>query len=134
MITIPDALWRKFDRSLDAAGVAGGEHRAFRKWLRYYLDFCSKYKHGYADAASIPPFLEKLKSKRQRPAAREQAEKSVAIYQAMVRDADKERRLSRSKPVRGGETVNTEHGGGGRESVDIQRPTSTWRQGGRVLE
>lgn len=108
MIRVPDRLWRKFDEYLADAGVPGQEHRAYRKWLRYYLDFCSKYRHAYGEASSVPLFLAKLKSKRQGPAAREQAAKSVAIYQRMVRDADRERREARPKPVKGEGRSNTE--------------------------
>ncbi len=104
MIKVPDALWGKFDRFLDAENVPEGERRAFKKWLRIYLDFCQKNKHGYADAGSIPPFIAKLKSKRQVPATREQAARSVGIYQKMIRDADGERRQARLRPL-GGEVV-----------------------------
>ena len=71
MIKVPDALWRKFERYLAAADVPRREHGNYRKWLRLYLDFCSKYRYEYANADSIPPFLEKLASKRQDSAGRE---------------------------------------------------------------
>ena len=103
MIQVPDALWRKFEHFLDAECIPGGKRGAFKKWVRFYLDFCSKYKHEYASAESIPPFLEKLKSKRQGAAAREQAARAVAIYHRMVQDADGERRYAVPLPVGGGE-------------------------------
>ena len=90
MIKVTDALWRKFDRYLAAADIPRHEHANYRKWLRFYLDFCSKYRHEYANADSVPPFLEKLASKRQDSAAREQAGESVSIYHKMVRDADRQ--------------------------------------------
>ena len=101
MIKVPDALWRKFERYLSAADVLRHEHGNYRKWLRFYLDFCSKYRYEYANADSIPPFLEKLASKRQDSIAREQAGKSVSIYHMMVRDADDKRRQTGSRPVCG---------------------------------
>ena len=101
MIKVPDALWRKFERYLAAGQVPTEEQGAYRKWLQYFLDFCSKYKHEYADVGSIPPFLEKLKSKRQGPAARGQAAKSVAIYHRMVGDADEERQRAKRMTVAG---------------------------------
>jgi hypothetical protein len=94
MMTVPDELWVKFERYLTAASVAAGEWNAYKKWLRFYLDFCHEYKHEYADARSIEPFLEILKSKRRRLASREQAGKAVALYLQMVGDADATRRGS----------------------------------------
>jgi hypothetical protein len=53
MLKAPEALWRKFDKWLSTRGVPVKEQAAYRKWLRYYLDFCHKYGHlseepGYA--------------------------------------------------------------------------------------
>jgi len=38
-----------------------------RKWLRYYLDFCRKYGHGYLEEQSLALFAEKLLDKGQCP-------------------------------------------------------------------
>ena len=45
--------------------VAERERAAFRKWVRFYLDFGSKYGHAARDAASLGLFIDKLRSKRQ---------------------------------------------------------------------
>lgn len=119
MINVPDVLWRKFEGFLDAESVPAGERGAFKKWLRFYLDFCHKYGHAYADAESLPPFLDKLSSKRQEPAALEQAARSVAIYHNMVRDADRERREAIPPAV--GEEVFADKGD---RTSDRQRSTS----------
>jgi mannose/cellobiose epimerase-like protein (N-acyl-D-glucosamine 2-epimerase family) len=49
-------------------------------WLRYYLDFCQKYQHPYADDTSLELFLKKLKQKNQPDDQRAQAQKAVQIY------------------------------------------------------
>ncbi len=37
----------------------------YKKWLRYYLDFCLKYHHKTANKGSFAPFVQKLKNKNQ---------------------------------------------------------------------
>ena len=36
---------------------APGRYGNCKKWLRYYLDFCKKYNHSYAEAKSDPSHL-----------------------------------------------------------------------------
>jgi len=84
VITGPEALWRKFDARLAARNVPEGERAGYRKWLRYYLDFCHKYGHTYATPESLPPFLTKLASKRQTKAQCGQAEAAVRLYYGML--------------------------------------------------
>jgi len=36
----------------------------YRKWLRYYLDFCQKYGFRQSDTKSLPHFIKKLKEKK----------------------------------------------------------------------
>jgi integron integrase len=136
MVKVPDKLWAKFERCLMAEGVAENEWGEHRKWLRYYLDFCHKYKHGYADAGSLEPFLEKLKSKRQRPARREQAGRAVSIYLRMVREADREREMGRGEggKVKGEEPSREamdEGGGRGISGTTGASPVEAGVEGGR---
>ena len=84
MITGPEALWRKFEARLAARNVPEEERAEYRKWLRYYLDFRHKYKHPYASAESLPPFLAKLASKRQTESQCRQAEAAVRLYHGML--------------------------------------------------
>ena len=79
MITGPEALWRKFDARLAARNVPEGERAGYRKWLRYYLDFCHKNGHACASPESLPPFLTKLASKRQTETQCGQAEAAVWV-------------------------------------------------------
>jgi hypothetical protein len=48
------------DAFLDAArgrGVAAGEVWEYVKWLRYYLDFCEKYRHEALDRDALQAFI-----------------------------------------------------------------------------
>ena len=56
MLKVPVALTQKYDRLLVNSDIAPREYPACRKWLRFYLDFCKKYGHGYADDDSLPLF------------------------------------------------------------------------------
>ena len=60
MRKIPDGLWTVFDREMEAASVPLEQRQDYRKWLRYYLDFCGKYGHSIVRQESLPPFLAKL--------------------------------------------------------------------------
>ena len=88
MIRGPRNLWEKFDRWMAAERVARNRRGAYRKWLRFYLDFCNKYNHEYANPASLAPFLEKLASKRQTAAQREEAGRAVQLYWRMVEEQE----------------------------------------------
>ena len=59
----------------------------FRKWLRYYLDFCEKYRFNPADRNSFPQFDRKLQEKRQSEWLRGQARHAVALYYDMIGSA-----------------------------------------------
>ncbi|MDY6830230.1 MAG: hypothetical protein SWC96_00040 [Thermodesulfobacteriota bacterium] len=48
--------------------------------MRFYLDFCKKYRHGYADPASLALFVENLKSKKQNSFQQDQASAAVGLY------------------------------------------------------
>ena len=50
---MPKALVDKFNDWLGREAVDTNRHGEYRKWLRYYLDFCHKYGHGYLDKKSL---------------------------------------------------------------------------------
>lgn len=84
MIKLPPELWQKYDRRLEAAGVLPDQWVSYRKWLRYYLDFCRKYGYAYAASDSLKPFIDKLTSKRQNDVQRAQAAAAVGLYYRML--------------------------------------------------
>lgn len=56
----------------------------YLKWLRYYLDFCEKYRHPPRDHDSLQPFLQKLAAKGQSPDRQKQAAGSVGFSPSMT--------------------------------------------------
>lgn len=54
-------------------------HNNHKKWLRYYLDFCHKYYHRYADRESLKHFMVKLHEKHQSLASQAEATQAVSF-------------------------------------------------------
>ena len=52
----------------------------YRKWLRYYLDFCQKYNFKQSDKESLSHFIKKLKEKNQTDQQQKQAFHAISIY------------------------------------------------------
>ena len=73
MLNIPMALVRRYDSALTDKDVATNIRGHFKKWLRYYLDFCHKYGFEPTDRQSFPAFNDKLRAKNQSDILRQQA-------------------------------------------------------------
>ncbi len=86
MLKTPPALVKKYDRLLINSDIPPNEYPACRKWLRFYLDFCKKYQHGYADNESLISFVAKLKSKKQSAFQQNQAQKAVNLYYSGIKN------------------------------------------------
>ena len=84
MLNIPVALFTKYSILLNKKQVPISVHNNYKKWLRYYLDFCHKYCHQYADKESLKHFMIKLHEKHQSPAMQEEAAKAVSLYYEML--------------------------------------------------
>jgi integron integrase len=80
MIKMPEALRKKYDHLLATGSVPSKEYAAYKKWLLYYLDFCKKYNHPYAEPKSLLLFCDKLKEKHQNDSQRLQAQLAVKLY------------------------------------------------------
>jgi integron integrase len=84
MLQTPREIAARFDRALEAAGIAEHVRPHYRRWLRFYLDFCAKYQWDPASAAAVTPFCDKLESKGQVDWKRHQAAAAIALYQETV--------------------------------------------------
>ena len=80
MKIIPQELLKQFDERLNAKGISSNHHLFYRKWLRYYLDFCDKYKNDPRNPDSLPDFINKLREKNQPEPLQKQAYQSVLVY------------------------------------------------------
>jgi hypothetical protein len=52
MIGIPRQLESEFEGGLRKKAIPNGTHWGYKKWLRYYLDFCHKYGFPHAQRES----------------------------------------------------------------------------------
>ncbi len=84
MEMIPEDIVESYERKLSVAKVPISSRDFYKKWLRYFLDFCHKYGHDTSDPKSVTPFIEKLRSKGQSVAYQRQAHHAVILYLEMT--------------------------------------------------
>ena len=80
MLPIPKDLNSTFNSLLYQKAIPEKDHPYYRKWLRYYLDFCQKYGFRQSDTKSVKPFINKLKEKNQTDLQQKQAVDAIKIY------------------------------------------------------
>jgi hypothetical protein len=73
----PPELVANYERRLDRAGVSPNNRPDYRKWVRFYLVFCQKYRFPPTAPNALGPFLTKLAAKNYSIAQRHHA--SIAI-------------------------------------------------------
>ena len=87
MKKISASLVSQYRSLLNKNGVAPSHQPHYLKWLRYYLDFCEKYKFEPSNPKSLPNFIRKLKEKRQNEKLREQAQAAIRLYYGLSQSA-----------------------------------------------
>lgn len=80
MKQIPTKISGLYDKHLNDKAIPKRDYFYYRKWLRYYLDFCSKYSHTKTNKESLKLFIEKLKEKNQNNQQLKQAFHAVSLF------------------------------------------------------
>ncbi|MRR34298.1 integron integrase [bacterium] len=80
MLQIPNAILGAYVAVLIKRNIPLKEHSNYKKWLRYYLDFCSKYHESRNKSDQANLFSTKLMEKNQTEAQRAQAAHAVSLY------------------------------------------------------
>ena len=80
MKQIPPKISALYDGHLNNKAIPKREHFNYRKWLRYYLDFCLKYNHNQLNKNTLNLFIEKLKEKKQNEQQQKQAFHAISLY------------------------------------------------------
>jgi hypothetical protein len=62
MFVVPEELQSQFSELLIAKAIPSNRHGAYRKWLRFYLDFCKKSALEVKDKERLGLFIKKLKA------------------------------------------------------------------------
>ena len=57
MQLIPDDIWAHYEAALTTRAVPVSRHAEYRKWLRYYLDFRSKYPFPDSKSGQVRTFI-----------------------------------------------------------------------------
>ena len=106
MIAIPLPLKAQFEKSLRNKLVPDRLHGFYKKWLRYYLDFCAKYRFSPRQKESLPRFIGKLREKQQTKTQQEQAVKSITLYYEIVSQEAKNELTGKSPNYRIGTALD----------------------------
>lgn len=65
MLVVSKEVREAYAILLTKQGLTKAEQSIYQKWLRFYLDFCTKYQHDVSFTGSLDAFLKKLTEKRQ---------------------------------------------------------------------
>jgi len=80
MIKIPFDILSCFSSLLIKNAIEQRYHYHYKKWLRYYFDFCHKYKYPKESYNSLPYFINKLQEKNQNQFQQKQAAHAISLY------------------------------------------------------
>lgn len=80
MIIVEEALKIRYAACLVQNSIPKSLHGTYLKWLRYYVDFCSKYGFEKAESTALKSFLVKLQEKRQSILQQQQASAAITLY------------------------------------------------------
>src|SRR3989339_1995364 len=80
MRPVPVPVLKRFDAILEKRAVAPIQRTDYKKWLRYFLDFCTKYPIPETRPDQVRLFIDKLREKRQTPFQQNQAAHAVSLY------------------------------------------------------
>jgi uncharacterized Rossmann fold enzyme len=80
MKEIPADIGIFYDAQLVKERVPETSRFHYRKWLRYYLDYCSKYGLNQLNEENSSQFIDKLKEKNQTEQQQKQAVQAVSVY------------------------------------------------------
>ena len=80
MQTIPSDILTQFSAVLEKRAVPLSHHPDYLKWLRYYLDFRSKYKLPDSRSEHVRMFVQKLRDKGQTSEQQKQAAHALSLF------------------------------------------------------
>ena len=99
MQAILSALQTRFEDHIRGKAIPDHLLWAYRKWLRYYLDYCEKYHFSSRDQNSLPRFIGKLRDKKQTEQQQRQAAEAIKLYYEVLGQEHTPPRTPRPQPV-----------------------------------
>jgi integron integrase len=97
MLQVPAQVVSRFQKLLFEKSIPTASHHHYQKWLRYYLDFCSKYQLSPANKQTLSQFTRKLAEKPQTPEQQQQAAHAVSLYYQLT--GARSEPLNHHKPI-----------------------------------
>lgn len=88
MLPVPNAVISRYESILKKREVAITRFADYKKWLRYFLDFCAKYPVPDSKSELVRLFSEKLREKKQPERLRQQAIHAVFLYFEMLKQEE----------------------------------------------
>jgi integron integrase len=88
VLKLPDTLIEAYRALLQGHCLPEATITEFERWLRYYLDFCSKYQITASSSQSIPLFMQKLREKNQPEPQRHRAAYAVTRYFELLKQGE----------------------------------------------
>ncbi len=85
MLVIPTSLEKNYIAYLTSMKCSGTDIYHYKKWLRYYLDFCDRYRHPVQKNDTLPHFIDKLTSKHVSDIQKKQAQIAISHYYNMLK-------------------------------------------------
>jgi integron integrase len=85
MIHIPNSVFVQYEIALNNREIPSSHYADYKKWLRYYLDFCVKHVTTDDKSERKQLFLRKLGEKKQTNEQMKQAAHAVSLYFEMQR-------------------------------------------------
>ena len=80
MQPIPIEILNQFEAVLKKRAVPVARHADYKKWLRYFLDFRSKYQPPDSRSEQVRLFIDKLQEKNQSPEQQKQAAHALSLF------------------------------------------------------
>jgi len=85
MIQLSVQLIDDFRNHLIERGLGDIKIEEYKKWLRFFLDFCDKYKVTGSESAQLRSFMNKLREKNQSDEQRRRAYHAVSLYFELIK-------------------------------------------------
>ncbi len=98
MLDISPDIRTRFNALLVKRAIPEKYYYEYRKWLRYYLDFCRKYYFQELQQESLLHFIKKLQGKNQTQEQQKQASHAVSLYYELVKSGS-EKEMTSAQPL-----------------------------------
>ena len=110
MANISTDILSKYNSILTEKSIPISYQDGYKKWLKYYLDFCDKYGFSHSNRESLTQFMKKLQEKYQTQMQQKEAAEAVSFYyeilQVGVNTKTGSEITSDAKPNLSSETIN----------------------------